>query len=113
MAFIWSLFVIFFIAFVLYWIITSAINSSELAKDIKEIKEILSRQERMNQGVFQSGAVTGDHRANPDSESGIGNDAGEREECPACGYEVFSTDKTCGSCGLTLIGNDEQGRSST
>lgn len=87
--------------FILYWIIVSAINSSELASDIKEIKEILrnqynhSRTNSNNPEVYSS--------TNPNHQPIY---EPITEECPACGAIVLTTDRECRSCGLTLITDD-------
>lgn len=78
---------------ILHWIITSAIESSNLARDIKEIKEILKSQQFQNASIINQDKLA----------SGSDTDVTLREECPACGEQVRSTDKTCRSCGLTLI----------
>ena len=71
---------------VLQWVITSAINSSELAKDLREIKVMLKNR-----------------YANELKMNTVLRKNAEHEECPACGEQVLSTDEICASCGLTLI----------
>lgn len=88
--------------FILYWIIVSAINSSELASDIKEIKEILRNQ--YNHSPINTN--------NPEVYSSINPKHQPiyepiTEACPACGAIVLMTDRECRSCGLTLIMEDK------
>lgn len=83
---------------ILHWIITSAINSSEIANDIKEIKQILKRLEASNDVKN----IT--MQKLDDQSEGTFN-----EQCPACGEQVRLTDKICSGCGLTLMIDDERG----
>lgn len=84
--FVWLISVVISIA-ILYWVISSAINSSELARDMREIKELLQSQA----GVDRKASL-------PDPSDGEAD-----ERCPACGAGVLPTDDVCKSCGLTLI----------
>ena len=89
---------------VLYWIISSAINSSELARDMREIKELLKKQNANAQEVSMNKSARSIKQANDSDNS----DEPFLEECPACGEQVLSTDPTCRSCGLTLIMKDPE-----
>lgn len=76
-----------------YALITTAINASRLAQDVREIKELLQKQAGMDPATVATET-----------------DANADEQCPACGAGVQSTDAVCNSCGLTLIltdGNNE------
>lgn len=73
-----------------YALITTAINSSQLAQDMREIKELLQKQAWMDLTA-----------STPES------DADADEQCPACGAGVQSTDEECPSCGLALIVPDD------
>jgi predicted RNA-binding Zn-ribbon protein involved in translation (DUF1610 family) len=88
-----------FVSIIIFrWIIISAINSSELTKEIRELKEILMNQASEKFESEQSVAKSVDHIADS-----IILEETVREDCPACGKQVLSTDKVCGSCGLTLM----------
>ncbi|MEX1030731.1 MAG: hypothetical protein WDZ91_11915 [Paenibacillaceae bacterium] len=86
---------------ILYWIIISAINSSVMARDIKELKEILINQYSIKPVDYEQNTEIIDHD-NHSQSNGVRNEA-IQEECPACGGKVLSIDQVCGSCGLTLI----------
>ena len=75
---------------VLQWVITNAINASELAKDMRELKEILKNQYSDEHNVTTVTRTDAEH-----------------DECPACGEQVLPTDEICASCGLTLIIHEE------
>lgn len=78
----------------LHWVITSAINSSELARNIREIKELLKA----------GTAIPDEAGRDPSAEDGEADGTGgDFEECPGCGARVRSTDEVCPSCGLTLL----------
>jgi hypothetical protein len=84
---------------ILHWLVSNAIHSSELARDIREIKELLKRQ-------YAAGPDgTGGEPSGDEGEAdGTGGDA---EACPGCGARVRPTDEVCPSCGLTLIAQDD------
>lgn len=87
---------------ILHWLVSNAIHSSELARDIREIKELLKRQ-------YAAGPDGTDGKPSGDDgeADGTGDDA---EECPGCGARVGPSDEVCPSCGLTLIVRDDGGK---
>lgn len=81
---------------IFYLLIAKAIDSTEMARHIKEIRDFLINQQQ--------------HRS--PSESPFGATADEtlpEEECPGCGETVSLSDIFCPSCGLRLA-EDEEGK---
>lgn len=81
---------------ILYVIIKSAIDNSETAENIRQIRIMLSKQ----------------YDEKDDSNSNVPTENFKIQnipitECPACGEKVSPTDKICPSCGLTLILDNE------
>jgi|GEM_PF-1810314 len=100
------LLVLFFVA--LFVVIQNAVNESELAKDVRELKTLLERlaADAAAGGGFPDasrGAETA-HRASRAEQEG---EDGEFEPCPGCGQRVRPADEACPSCGLTLILRDD------
>jgi hypothetical protein len=90
---------------ILYWIIISAINSSKMARDINELKEILMNQYSIKPVEYEQNTEIIDHD-NHSQSNGVRNEI-IQEECPACGGKVLSIDQVCRSCGLSLIINND------
>jgi len=85
--FIWLIgMVIFF--FVLFNVIQHALNTSDVAKDLAEIKSLL--QERNARDASKQPV-----KANVDISEAFGH-------CPACGFVVHSEQTVCPDCGLRL-----------
>jgi rubrerythrin len=79
---------------ILYIVIKSAIDGSETAKDIKEIKKMLFEQ-------YNAGNAKGmENEIKENAELDILDVP--INECPACGSKVSENDKECQSCGLVL-----------
>ncbi|MGF7058018.1 hypothetical protein [Brassicibacter mesophilus] len=78
--------------YIIYWVIKGAIDNSKLAKDIKEIRKLLSMQYSKtpteSQDTYEEEIVLPEDLT---------------EECPACHEKISPTYKKCPSCGLTLI----------
>ncbi len=79
--------------FVLYTVIKWAIDGSETAENIREIRNILSMQ-------YPNEAQGAD--TEPDEKLEETNYIDD--ECPACHSKVSETDSECPSCGLILKG---------
>ena len=83
---------------ILYHVIRGAIDSSETAGNIREIRNILSELHPLPENEKAP-------------EKDIINDIAYYEypddQCPSCGRKVSSSDRVCPSCGLTLI-NEER-----
>lgn len=89
--------------FVLFWVIIAALDSSDMAKDMKEIKRLLENQSRREKDE-QKVNTNSKYNNNIDETESVGT----IEECPACNEKVLSTDAICNSCGLTLIINEKK-----
>ncbi len=91
------LFLFFFIVwlFILCWVIKSAIDGSETAKEIRTIRMILQKQYAIS--LKQKKQTNEDYEIidNP------------YDICPACGATVKLEHDTCPSCGLNLNGKNE------
>ncbi len=83
---------------ILYWLVWRVIHDSELAQDVKDIKQLLLEQRQF--------PVEGDAPA-LDPSSASESEPLEIDSCPACGERITHTDQICGSCGLTLISEAE------
>ncbi len=84
------LFTLFIIALVIiYFIIKNAIDNSQVAKQLIEIKQIL--KERLHENVLKEGQIE------EDEIKGVLYD-----ECPACHTKLSPEDKECPSCGLCI-----------
>lgn len=83
---VWIIFgAIFF--FILYHVVFAAINDSSLAKDVREIKELLAAR---HAGPSGSPAAASEE------------DLLLTEACPGCGHKVHPQETTCPACGLRL-----------
>lgn len=84
---------------IMYMIIRSAIDGSQTAEDIREIRKILSKQY----------PVIDDNEKHIPEENKENNVIEEIpvEECPACHSKVSSADRKCPSCGLALVLEDD------
>jgi hypothetical protein len=79
---------------VLYYVIRSAIDNSEAAGYLREIRNMLREMQHppaKEKGPREDIINDITYHQYPD------------DQCPSCGRKVASTDKTCPSCGLTLI----------
>lgn len=73
-------------ALVFIWLVRVAIDSSDMAKDIAEIKQLLVEQLRRE---------TDPHEELPGDEY-------HTEACPGCGARIRVDSNECWSCGLRL-----------
>jgi hypothetical protein len=81
--------------YVLYLVIRSAIDSSETAQNLREIKRILSLQSNDSKEM--------------EKENQVGCEMLDVsfDKCPACYSKVSQKDKECPSCGLALKNMEE------
>lgn len=87
--------ILFMIAiFILYAVIKSAINHSEMTESLKNIEQLL--QKRYADNHESSGMIFKDLKTPSSTEIRI-------EQCPACQCKVTNRTQVCPSCGLTLI----------
>lgn len=80
--------------FILYAVIKSAINHSEMTETLKNIEQLL--QKRYADTHEPSGIIFKDLKTPSSTEIRI-------EQCPACQCKVTNRTRVCPSCGLTLI----------
>jgi hypothetical protein len=78
--------------FILYNIIQHALNTSDLAKTAKEIKELLGR----------NGGEAPDEATPPRSRTILLEKVPLEEPCPACGTRVRTDAAECPDCGIKL-----------
>jgi len=82
---VWVVFAAIFL-FVLYHVILVAINESNLAKDVRKIKELLAARR----------AESAEASATPPMDPALA------EVCPGCGKRVHPEATVCPDCGLRL-----------
>jgi Na+-translocating ferredoxin:NAD+ oxidoreductase RnfG subunit len=103
---------------VLYWVVWSVIQNSDLAQDVREIKEMLkkqlaeSEQEVASERNGQSEQRGYSEREGYSEQKGFSDQIAFsglqlHDDCPGCGTRVLLTDHVCKSCGLTLFDQDE------
>lgn len=80
--------------FLLHLVIKSAIDNSDAARDIKEIKILLFKIHECMEKEDSPKSI----EAPPEEII--------EEECPACHANISIGDKVCPSCGLTLVIDD-------
>ncbi|ACL76529.1 zinc ribbon domain-containing protein [Ruminiclostridium cellulolyticum] len=81
--------------FILYLVIKSAIDGSETAKEIRQIRMILQKQ--YGKALKQIKQTDNDYEVMDIP----------YYTCPACGANVKPENNTCPSCGLNLNGKNE------
>ncbi|SDW80862.1 hypothetical protein [Paenibacillus sp. CF384] len=81
--------------FILHAVIQSALDSSNMAKNIQDIRDFLYDAKKEGKASKHNAALR--HRS-------IQSQAPEDlyEECPACGEKVIQHEPECPSCGLRL-----------
>jgi len=84
----------FIFFFLLYNVIQHALNTSNVAQQLKEIKELLARDAKT------SGSL-------PVGPASIENVDPLGATCPACGGKVKEDARECPHCGLSLAGEQE------
>lgn len=82
--------------FILYLVIKSAIDGSETAKEIRQIRMILQKQ--YGKALKHIKQTDNDYEV---------MDIPYDDTCPACGANVKPENNTCPSCGLNLNGKNE------
>lgn len=93
------LFCIFLFAiglWIMYAIIKSAIDGSQTAEDIREIRKMLSKQ---------YSTIEEDEIKTPEENNET--ECTHDDVCPACRSKISPTDRKCPSCGLTFITDDD------
>lgn len=93
-----GLLLIIVIFFILYMVVQSAVDSSDMHKTLKEVKSLLEANQR-------DGLKDVDYNKQDVGEADEADDIHEEiieEECPACGSKVNSKMYICPNCGLTL-----------
>ncbi|GAB6988680.1 zinc-ribbon domain-containing protein [Paenibacillus pini] len=77
--------------FIMYNMISAAIDKSEMASNIQDIRDLLieMKRDKVNAERERISIEKHEHEIN--------------EECPACGYLVRQNEKFCPECGLKLI----------
>jgi len=81
---------LFIFFFILYNVIQSALDNTTMARNIQEIRDLLSDL-KLDKPVAN----------NP--ELSMENDDERYEDCPACSYKVKRNESICPDCGLKLI----------
>lgn len=80
---------------ILEFVIRSAIDSSETARDIRKIREILSKKysipDDSERNITEKNYYIGDIPI---------------DECPACHSKISPEDRICSSCGILLMIED-------
>ena len=87
MQFVFMLIIGLFCIFVLFAIIRAAINGSDLAIDIREIRRIMEQKSSEIEKSEEAEVIPED---------------GENCICPACGGALSKLDKECPECGLVI-----------
>ena len=87
----------FFIGiFIMYIVIKDAIDNSETAVEIREIKKLLEKRDIVKDEELKRGDTKEAIILNKEQDIFTG------EKCPACEEPLRVNDKECPSCGLTL-----------
>ncbi len=81
---------------IMYAVIKSAIDGSQTAEDIREIRKMLSKQ---YSPIEEEKIKTPEEN----NETECTHD----DVCPACHSNISPTDKKCPSCGLTFMADDD------
>lgn len=94
--FVAAVFVVVFII-ILYLVIRAAINDSEMAKNIREIRKFLDKDYAK---LFKKSSDDSNDELELDDNFELLNVA--YKECPACKGKISPEDKVCSHCGITV-----------